>query len=1110
MNYKNLLQYVRLVFVILCFISGGGYASAQNSRITLKLDNASLEKALEGIESQTQYLFFNTGVDPKATKISLDVTDETIGNVCEALFTPAGISYRIEGNYIYISLEQSAKVSGKLTDVFGEPLIGAAVLIKGTTIGVSADLDGCFEFEVPANQMGKPVVLEFSCLGYKTKELTMGTRRVFDLSLEDEATVLEGTVVTALGIKRSEKALSYNVQEVKADELLSNKDANFVNSLNGKVAGLVINASSSGVGGASKVVMRGQKSISKSSNALYVIDGVPMYTSAREGGTEFDSRGSMDPVADINPEDIESMTVLTGAAAAALYGSSAANGAVVINTKKGTEGRTEVTATSNTEIFTPFVLPRFQNRYGTGDYASIQGSSTRSWGQKLNDWNNPGYSPAKDYFRLGVTGTETISVSTGNNKNQTYLSASAVNSTGIVPNNRYDRYNFTFRNTAKFLKDKMTLDLSGSYIIQKDLNSTNQGVYNNPIVGAYLYPRGNWWDEVEAFERWDPTRKIYTQYWPVGDAGLAMQNPYWINNRNLRQSRKRRYMLSAGLSYEILDWLTVSGRVRVDNSQTKYTEKFYATTFTELTEGSSNGLYGFEQYDDTQIYADALIDMNKTWGDWSFHANIGASITDMRNDLSSNRGPIAADNIPNVFNVFSIDADKMVKKQSGWIEQTQSVYASAEVGYKSAYYLTLTGRNDWPSQLAGPRSVSRSFFYPSVGASVVLSQIIPNMPKELEYLKLRGSYASVGSPFERWLDNPVHAWPDKGNAWSSETVYPMDRLLPERTDSWEIGLQMRFLEWFSFDATYYNTHTRNQTFAPDISTGSGYSVIYIQSGDVMNQGFEMSLGFDKKWNSFRWSSNYTLSTNQNRIVSLADNAVNPVTGELLNISSLDMGGLGNAKFLLKEGGSLGDLYSTQDFIRDHDGNIYVDAKGNVETRSFAKDEDYIKLGSVLPKANMAWRNDFSIGDFSFGFMFTARFGGIVYSRTQAVLDYYGVSEASADARDNGVFINGGDTIDPNAWFTAIAGGNTLPQYYSYSATNIRLQEASIGYTIPKRLTKDVCELTLQLVGRNLWMIYNKAPFDPESIATTGNYYQGLDYFMMPNTRNFGFNIRLKF
>ena len=245
-------------------------------------------------------------------------------------------------------------------------------------------------------------------------------------------------------------------------------------------------------------------------------------------------------------------------------------------------------------------------------------------------------------------------------------------------------------------------------------------------------------------------------------------------------------------------------------------------------------------------------------------------------------------------------------------------------------------------------------------------------------------------------------------------------------------------------------------------------------------------------------------------MSLADNAINPVTGEVLNITSLDMGGLGNALFILKEGGTLGDLYSRQDFQRDSEGAIYEDNNGNVTTQSISNIDDYIKLGSVLPKANMAWRNDFRLGNFNFGFMITARLGGIVYSRTQAVLDYYGVSEASADARDNGVFINGSDSVDPNVWYTAVAGGNTLPQYYTYSATNVRLQEASIGYTFPRKMLNNVCELTLQLVGKNLWMIYNKAPFDPESIATTGNYYQGIDYFMMPSTRNFGFNIRLKF
>ena len=1110
---------LKSALVLLFCLMGLSLSAQDNSRpVSLDMTDVPLEQVLESIEEQSDYVFLNKDVDA-SQKVSINVSSMPVEKALDMLFSGKGITYNIESGHIVLSSEtdQVAQVdvpaagntvSGTVVDSYGTPVIGAGVLIKGTTVGTSTDLDGKFSFELPEGMENS--TLEFTCLGYTTMELPIGNRRLFNVTMKDDTIMMEATVVTALGIKRSEKALSYNVQEVKSDELLANKDANFVNSLNGKVAGLVINASSSGVGGASKVVMRGQKSISKSSNALYVIDGVPMYTSARDAGTEFDSRGATDPIADLNPEDIESMTVLTGAAAAALYGSAAANGAIVINTKKGEEGKTTVTVSSNTEIFTPFVLPRFQNRYGTGDYSSSQGSVVRSWGNRLNEANYMGYDPRSDYFRTGVNGTESVALSTGNAKNQTYLSAAAVNSIGVVPNNGYDRYNFTFRNTTKFFNDKMTLDVSASYIMQSDRNMTNQGTYNNPIVGAYIFPRGNDWNDIYMYERWDPTRQIYTQYWPVGDAGMTMQNPYWINYRNLRENKKTRYMLSAGLSYEILDWLTVSGRVRVDNSHNKYTEKFYATTNTQLTESSNNGLFGEEISEDKQVYADALLDINKTWDSWSLHANVGASITDMRNDLFSNRGPIASDNIPNVFNIFAVDQATMVKKQSGWREQTQSVYASAEIGFKSAYYLTLTGRNDWPSQLAGPRSTKSSFFYPSVGASVVLSEIIPNMPRQLEYIKVRGSYASVGSSFERWLANPVHEWPDKGNAWATDTSYPVN-LLPERTQSWEAGITMRFLNWFNLDATYYNTHTKNQTFFPEISTGSGYSEIPIQSGDVLNEGFELALGFSKDWGIFNWSSNYTFSTNRNKIVSLAENAVNPVTGEDLNITSLNMGGLGNARFILREGGSLGDLYSRADLMRDDDGGIFVDSEGGVISETIKDVDDYVKLGSVLPKANMAWRNDFRVGNFNFGFMITARLGGIVFSRTQAVLDYYGVSESTAAARDNGgVFVNGSDVVDPNTWYTAIASGDVIPQYYTYSATNVRLQEASIGYTFPRKMLGDICEITLQLVGRNLWMIYNKAPFDPESIATTGNYYQGIDYFMMPSTRNFGFNLRLKF
>ena len=1119
---QTLKRFSLAVILAVCAMTS---AFAQNAgEITLKMENAPLGKVMDAIENQSQYLFLNDGVDVNMI-VDVNVTKATISATLDKIFAAKPVSWKIDGVNIYISTKKDdtaagRRVSGVVTDASGAPLIGAAILVKGTTNGASTDVDGKFAFELDNDNMSGAKTLQFVCLGYTTVELPLGTRRVFNVTMQDDAQLLEGTVVTALGIKRSEKALSYNVQKVDSDELLANKDANFVNSLNGKVAGLVINSSSSGVGGASKVVMRGEKSISKSSNALYVIDGVPMYTSAKDAGTGFDSKGATDPIADINPEDIESMTVLTGAAAAALYGSSAANGAIVVTTKKGVEGKTSLTITSNTEIFNPFILPSFQNRYGTGDLNSSEGSIVRSWGNKLNTSNYMGYNPRSDYFQTGVTGTESVSFSTGNSKNQTYLSAAAVNSKGIVPNNGYNRYNFNFRNTTKFLNDKMTLDVAVGYIMQNDRNLTNQGTYNNPVVGAYIFPRGNDWNDVSMFERWDSSRKIYSQYWPVGDAGMTMQNPYWINYRNLRQNKKNRYNLSAGLYYDITDWMTLSGRVKVDNSENKFIEKFYATTNTQLTEYSHNGLYGQEESQDKQFYADVLLDINKTWNNWSIHANVGASISDMRSDAFSLRGPIAdgevdpseSKNIPNVFNVFAISQSKSVKKQAGWREQTQAVYASAEIGFKNAYYLTLTGRNDWPSQLAGPRSNQKGFFYPSVGASVVLSEIIPNMPKQLEYLKVRSSWASVGVPFGRWIANPMHEWPDKGNSWNTQTAYPVENLKPERTNSWEVGITARFLNWFSLDASYYNTHTKNQTIYPEISTGSGYSEIPIQSGDVQNQGVELSLGFDKTWGLFGWNSSYTFSTNKNKIVSLVKDVMNPVTGEPLNISAMEVGGLGNARFILKEGGSLGDLYSRQDFVRDSNGKIYVNAEGNVATEVIKDLDSYIKLGSVLPKANMAWRNDFKVQNFNFGFMLTARLGGVVYSRTQAMLDYYGVSEASASARDNGgVYINGSDLIDANKWYTAIGSGDAVPQYYTYSATNVRLQEASIGYTFPKKMLGGLFDLTLQVVGRNLWMIYNKAPYDPETVASaTSNFYSGLDYFMMPNTRNFGFNVRIKF
>ena len=1126
MKMKNQarVRFLLPVLTLVCCLFAGT-ASAQSVPVTLRVSDAPLEQVLSAIEKQTTYLFvYDKNVDV-ARRVSIDVKDTPLNNVLNTLFQSSDIAYAVENTSIVLSQKapaaqpgQPVTVTGKVVDASGMPVIGAAVIIKGTTIGTSTGVDGDFSLQVPPPSAD--AVLEINYLGYEPIAQAVGSRTNITFTLRESAVDVDAVVVTALGIKRSEKALSYNVQQVNSEDIVANKDVNFINSLSGKVAGVTINSSSGGVGSASKVVMRGQKSISQSSNALYVIDGVPMFTTARDGGTEFASQGTTDPIADINPEDIESMSVLNGAAAAALYGSDAANGAIVVTTKRGKAGYTSVTVSSSTEVMSPFILPDFQNRYGTGDLNSTESSFVRSWGNRLNSSNYMGYNPRDDYFQTGVTGTESVSLSTGTEKNQTYFSAAAVNSRGIVPNNGYDRYNFTFRNTTSFLNDKLKLDVGASYVMQKDRNMTNQGTYNNPLVGAYVYPRGNDWADIEMYERYDPARRLYTQYWPVGDAGMTMQNPYWINYRNLRENNKDRYMLNAALSYDVLDWLNVSGRIRVDNSSNDYTEKFYASTFTQLTEGSKNGLYGITKTKDKQVYGDVLVNINKTFGeDWSLQANAGASISDMRYDAMKVRGPIPDGEITdekpllaNVFNVQNLSNTSKTKRlQEGWREQTQSIFASVEIGFKNTYFLTLTGRNDWPSQLAGEHSVKSSFFYPSVGASVVLSQLIPEMPKNLSYVKLRASYASVGVAFERYLANPRYSWNESGLNWSTQTRFPIYNLKPERTKSFEVGLTMRFLRHFNLDFTYYNTKTQDQTFEPNISTGSGSSKLTIQSGNVRNRGFEVALGYSNTWGKFSWDSNYTLSANKNKILSLADDVVNPETGEHFSVDQLDMGGLADARFILREGGTLGDFYSRIDLKRDSNGAVYINEKGEIASESITDVNSYIKLGSVLPDANMAWRNDFRWRNFNFGFMVSARLGGVVFSRTQAMLDYYGVSEATAAARDaGGVMINGNDLVDANKWYTAIGGGNSVPQYYTYSATNVRLQEASIGYTIPKKTLGDICEITLSLVGRNLWMIYNKAPFDPETIATTGNYYQGVDYFMSPSMRNIGFNLRVKF
>ncbi|MDR1681444.1 MAG: SusC/RagA family TonB-linked outer membrane protein [Prevotellaceae bacterium] len=1096
---------VQVLLLFLFFLPGWTYAQG-DVRITINKGTFTVKDALQRVERQSQMsVAYNESKINGNKEVELEIINRPLNEALHAILAGSGFTYQLKDSYILIVPEPEVRaVTGLVTDRYGVPLIGASVVVKGTSKATAADVDG--RFSITGIEVGQ--VLVFSFLGYNSKEVPVGNETVYNVALDETIAALDEVVITALGIRRAEKALSYNVQRIGMEEVTTVKNANFINSLAGKVAGVTINAGSSGAGGASKVVMRGSKSIAASNNALYVIDGIPVYNNMGEGNgsreNPYGAVGTSEAIADINPEDIESLSVLTGAAAAALYGNQGANGAIVITTKKGVAGKLAVSFSSNSEFLDPLVMPGFQNRYGTGDLASDAGSTIRSWGHRLVPENTYGYSPEKDFFQTGTVFTNAISIATGTEKNQSYFSAAVVNSDGIIPNTQYDRYNFTFRNTSKFLDDKMHLDLSGSYIIQTDQNMVNNGIYFNPIPAAYLFPRGDDFDMVRIYERYDASRGINTQYWPQGEGSLELQNPYWAAYRNLRNNDRKRYMMSAGLTYDVLDWLNVAGRARIDNAHNDYSEKRYAST--DGTFAGPNGYYELNRSYDRQIYADVLANVNKRFGDFTLQVNVGASISDIKKDGLTVNGDIRSDGIPNVFNVMQLDKDRNKDIQEGWRTQSQAVFASAEVGYKGAYYLTVTGRNDWESALANTEQLS--FFYPSVGLSTVLTEAL-TLPKQIEYLKLRGSFTKVGTPIPRNISMATYAWDvNSWSGWLTQSIYPIRVFKPESTYSWEVGLTARLLKHFNLDFSWYYTNTVNQTFEPRISVSSGYSTMYVQTGNVRNSGIEVALGYSNTWSGFTWNSNFILSTNNNKIEELMNNFVHPETGEVISMEELAVGGLGYSYYILKPGGTLGDLYSTQDFKYDSNGKIYIDADGKVQTETRSEG---IFLGSVFPKANLSWRNDFSWNGINLGIMFSARLGGVVYSATQASLDLYGVSEASAAARDNGgVIINGTDRLDSETWYTTVGASEGLPQYYTYDATNVRLQELSLGYTIPRKWVKDVADITVSLVANNLWMIYCKAPFDPESVATTGSYFQGIDHFMTPSLRSIGFNLKVKF
>lgn len=560
---------VFLIFLGLLLMQTLAFAQS-DSKITIQQKDITVVDALKTVERQSKMSINYSDSELKGKKIAdLNLEDVSVTTALDAILKGTGFSYQIQGNYIIVTEKkpaaaQSVKdIKGKVTDENGEPLIGVNISVDGSSTGTITDFDGNFSIKSPGNAR-----LKISYIGYATQLIAVSNKDFYPITMKQDTEVLDEVVVTALGIKRAEKALSYNVQQIKSEDITGIKDANFINSLNGKIAGVSINKSGSGVGGATRVVMRGAKSIEGDNNALYVVDGIPLFNTNMgntDSGIMGEGKAGTEGIADFNPEDIESISILSGPSAAALYGSSAANGVVLITTKKGQEGKLQISFSSSSEFSKAYMMPEFQNTYGNKE------GMFESWGDKLARPNS--YDPKSDFFNTGTNFINSLTLSTGTKQNQTFASVSSTNSKGIVPNNSYDRLNFTIRNTATFLDDKLQLDLGASYVKQEDKNMVSQGQYWNPVISAYLFPRGEDFDDIKTFERYDQSRNIPIQYWPIADATYGSQNPYWTAYRNIATNEKSRYMFNVGLSYKITDWMNLAGRYRMDDTHVQFERK---------------------------------------------------------------------------------------------------------------------------------------------------------------------------------------------------------------------------------------------------------------------------------------------------------------------------------------------------------------------------------------------------------------------------------------------------------------------------------------------------------------------------------------------------------
>lgn len=1041
-----------------------------------------------------------------------------------------------EDNFITPTAVQQQKttVAGTVTDAAGEPIIGASIVVKGTSRGTVSDADGYFTLSAPQG-----ATLEVSCIGFEKKTIKVPASGKVSVMLNEDSRSLGDVVVTAMGIKKERKALGYSVTDMKADELMKNKNTNVINSLAGKVPGVNITQSSGAAGAGANIVIRGANSTAegRSNQPLFVVDGIIYDNSTSvvgNSGTDGMTRNATtfsNRVMDINPEDIADISVLKGAAAAALYGSRAADGAIIITTKKGAEGSVKVDYSGKVSASFATKLPEAQKQFGRGAYSDngvFNDLTYNSWG-KAYDGSETLYDNIGNFFRTGAVFDNNVSISGGSKNQSFFLSLSNYNQQGIVRKTGYDKTTVRFNGEQKY--GKLTVSANVTYSLSKtDKTLTSGGLYDGGGTGTmtalYSWPLQ---EDMSHYLNDDGTKyRLFDGVWELAE---DKENPYWIINKDKMYDKTHRFTGALTGNYKLTDWWDVTARFGYDNYTTDaYT---YIAPGSVVKELYQNGRLSKSDYRYEYWSTNVMTNLHKTFGDFDLGLMLGttAESTERLNQTHwgynfTTPGTVSFTNIASSNKFFN---DATSKKR------LVGVYGEARAAYKNLAYLTFTGRNDWSSTL--PLD-NRSYFYSSVSGALVFTELLPKNDI-LSFGKVRASWAQVGKDADpyatlTYLESPIvyGGYTGVGNMITKGNSI----LKPEIQTAWEIGTELRFLNGrLGLDWTYYHSSTKNQIASPRLSNASGYVMMSINSGSVINEGMEVSITgkpFDGK--DFKWESTLNFSYNKGRLGDFLDGVgmFYPTDAQFGSVKSASVPNGGKFMALV------GTRFETQ---HDADGNEISGGKylidpttGLYKVHSGTNDV----VGNREPKLIGGWNNTFTYKNLSLSFLLDFRIGGDVFNGTEQFMVNNGLSKLTTLNNRQSVTVEGINATTGEPYSATYEAGKTytfgkttysgeamIQKYWSNYADNsynfiqsvnwLKLRSLSLSYDFTSLLPSHniIKRLSANITGQNLLTWTNYKGMDPEVCTaggTGGSGATGIDYCSVPSVRTVTFGVNITF